>query len=109
MQLALRAMPVRQELMERTAQSEQQVQLVPLVMNPGFDQAIIHRLLTEPGPRARAMKSLAALCRDQQLDGIQFDLENIHVSDRDAFTAFTREAVDSVHRAGCTLSAAVVP
>lgn len=85
------------------------VQLVPLVMNPGFDQAIIHRLLTEPGPRARAMRSLAALCRDQQLDGIQFDLENIHVSDRDAFTAFTREAVDSVHRAGCTLSAAVVP
>ena len=59
--------------------------------------------------RATAMRSLAALCRDQHLDGIQFDFENLHVSDRDVFTAFTREATDSVHRAGCTLSAAVVP
>ncbi|HTK53642.1 MAG TPA: glycosyl hydrolase family 18 protein, partial [Gemmatimonadaceae bacterium] len=44
-----------------------------------------------------------------RFDGIQFDFENIHVRDKDAFTAFTRQAVDSVHHAGCQLSAAVVP
>ena len=85
------------------------VQLVPLVMNPGFDQPSIHRVLTVPEARARAIRSLAALCRDQHLDGIQFDIENVHVRDKDAFTSFTRESVDSVHHAGCTLSAAVVP
>jgi spore germination protein YaaH len=85
------------------------VKLMPLVMNPGFDQPSIHRVLNDPLSRERAIRSLAALCRDNRFDGIQFDFENFHVSDRDAFTAFTREAVDSVHRAGCQLSAAVVP
>jgi spore germination protein YaaH len=85
------------------------VQLVPLVMNPGFDQPSIHRVLNNPAARAQALRSLATLCRDNKFDGIQFDFENFHVNDRDAFTAFTREAVDSVHRAGCSLSAAVVP
>lgn len=85
------------------------VKLVPLVMNPGFDQPMMHRLLTVPGPRLRAIRSMAALCRDLRLDGIQFDVENVHVTDRDLFTSFVRESVDSIHRAGCTVSAAVVP
>jgi spore germination protein YaaH len=85
------------------------VKLIPLVMNPGFDQRSIHRVLNEPSARAQALRSLAALCRDNKFDGIQFDFENFHVNDRDAFTSFTREAVDSVHHAGCSLSAAVVP
>src|SRR5690242_7538393 len=85
------------------------VKLVPLVMNPGFDQPSIHRVLNNPAARAQALRSLADLCRANHFDGIQFDFENFHVSDRDAFTSFTRAAVDSVHRAGCTLSAAVVP
>jgi spore germination protein YaaH len=91
------------------AAREHHVQLVPLVMNPGFDQPSLHRVLTNADARARALRSLATLCRVNHFDGIQFDLENIHVSDRDAFTAFVRAAADSVHSAGCTLSAAVVP
>jgi spore germination protein YaaH len=85
------------------------VRLVPLVMNPGFDQPSIHRVLNVPVARANAVRNLAALCRDNHLDGIQFDIENVHVSDRDAFTSFVRESVDSLHHAGCTVSAAVVP
>src|SRR5687768_13988068 len=88
---------------------EKGVKVHPLVMNPGFDQPSIHRVLNHPEARAQGIRSLAALCRDNRFDGIQFDFENFHVSDRDAFTSFTREAVDSVHRAGCQLSAAVVP
>jgi len=85
------------------------VKLIPLVMNPGFDQPSIHRVLTDPAARAQALRSLAELCRVNRFEGLQFDFENFHVSDRDAFTSFTRAAVDSVHRAGCSLSAAVVP
>lgn len=91
------------------AAREHHVKLVPLVMNPGFDQPSIHRVLTVADARTRAIRSLAALCRDQHLDGIQFDIENVHVRDKAALTSFTRESVDSVHHAGCTLSAAVVP
>jgi spore germination protein YaaH len=91
------------------AAREHHVKLVPLVMNPGFSQPAFHRVLTNRAAWRAAMRSLAALCRDQHLDGIQFDLENVNVADKARLTAFVREATDSVHRAGCTLSAAVVP
>ncbi len=85
------------------------VKLHPLVMNPGFDLGILHHIVADRTARTASARSLAALCRREKLDGIQLDLENLHVSDRGAFTAFAREAADSVHRAGCQLSAAVVP
>jgi spore germination protein YaaH len=85
------------------------VKLVPLVMNPGFDQPIIHRILTVPGPRHNAVRAITALCRDNKFAGIQFDIENVHVKDKGAFTDFSREVADSLHGVGCTLSAAVVP
>ncbi|HXD49319.1 MAG TPA: glycosyl hydrolase family 18 protein [Gemmatimonadaceae bacterium] len=85
------------------------VKLVPLVVNPGFDQHLVHVILTLTSARRRAIRALGALCRDEHLDGIQFDLENVNVADKAAFSAFVRESADTVHRAGCTLSAAVVP
>jgi len=85
------------------------VKLVPLVMNPGFDQPSINRVLNHPEARMNAIRNLAALCRDNRFDGIQFDYENFHVSDKDAFTSFARESADSVRKAGCGISAAVVP
>jgi spore germination protein YaaH len=88
---------------------EHGVKLMPLVMNPGFNVDALHRLITVRDARAAGLRSLAALCRDTKPDGIQLDLENLYIGDREAFTAFVREAADSVHRAGCRLSAAVVP
>src|SRR5688572_2093209 len=46
------------------------VKLIPLVMNPGFDQPSIHRVLNDATVRTRALRSLAALCRDNRFDGI---------------------------------------
>lgn len=85
------------------------VKVVPLVMNPGFDQPTMHRILVHPDARRRAIRSITALCRENKFDGIQFDFENIHIGDKDAFTAFSRETADSLHAAHCTLSAAIVP
>lgn len=99
------SMPAR---MVRVAR-ENGVKLMPLVMNPGFDLAILHRIVTNLPARTNSARNMAKLCRDERVWGIQLDFENLHVSDRDAFTAFTREVADSVHAAGCTLSAAVVP
>src|SRR6185436_20325909 len=88
---------------------EKGVKVVPLVMNPGFDQPTIHRIITNPAARRRSITSLVALCRDNKFDGIQFDIENIHTSDKDALTSWMRESADSLHRVNCSVSAAVVP
>ncbi|HEX8849767.1 MAG TPA: glycosyl hydrolase family 18 protein [Gemmatimonadaceae bacterium] len=85
------------------------VKVVPLIVNPGFDQGIFHHVLNNADARRRAVRNITALCRDNRFDGIQFDFENISILDRDAFTAFSREVADSLHRVKCTLSAAVVP
>ncbi len=87
----------------------QHVKVVPLVVNPGFDQHLVHVVMTSAVPRKHALANLAALCRQEHLDGIQFDLENVNIADKAALTSFARDAADSVHAAGCTLSAAVVP
>lgn len=88
---------------------EKGVKLVPLVMNPGFDQQTIHRILNVPSARNNAVHNLASLCRDKHFDGIQFDIENVNVIDRDALTSFMRQSATALHAVGCTVSAAVVP
>lgn len=88
---------------------EAKVKLMPLVMNPGFDQALIHHVLSVPEARQHAIASLVALCRDNHFDGIQFDLENVNVTDRAAFTSFVQESAKALHAIDCSLSAAVVP
>lgn len=85
------------------------VKLVPLVMNPGFDLGILHHIVTDTTARTATARSMAELCRNERLDGLQLDFENLHVDDRDAFTSFAAEIADSVKRAGCQISAAVVP
>jgi spore germination protein YaaH len=88
---------------------EKGVKVIPLIVNPGFDQGIFHRVLVNADARRRAVRNIAALCRDNRFDGIQFDFENIGIADREAFTSFSREVGDSLRRIRCSLSAAVVP
>lgn len=89
--------------------AEAHVRIIPLVVNPGFDQRAFHRVLVTPDAWGRAVREMTDLCRDHHFEGIQFDFENIAASDRDAFTRFARETADSLHAARCSLSAAVVP
>ena len=91
------------------AAREHHIRLIPLVVNPGFDQAAFHRVLATPEVRARAVRNIARLCKDQGFDGIQFDFENINIADRDRFSAFFAETAVALHRVGCSISAAVVP
>lgn len=92
-----------------TAAHEKGVKLVPLVMNPGFDQPTIHRILTLGSAKRRAIASLVALCRDNHFDGLQFDIENVNVRDKGAFTDFVQQSATALHAIGCSISAAVVP
>lgn len=87
---------------------EHGVRVMPLVHNPGFDQEMVHRLVRDSAARARTVESLARLCRRHDFHGIQFDFENVHLRDRDAYTRFYREAAAGLHAAGCRISVAVV-
>ena len=85
------------------------IRVIPLIVNAGFDQPMFHRFLVTPSARARGVANIASLCHDNGYAGIQFDFENVHVTDRDLFSAFNRESAEALHRVGCSLSVAVVP
>ena len=85
------------------------VKVMPLLVNEGFHQPSLRRLLADTAAQGRAVGTLVRLCREQGYWGIQFDVENINVQDRDRFTAFYRRAADALHRSGYAISVAVVP
>jgi spore germination protein len=87
---------------------EHDVPVMPLVVNPGFNQETLHQFLANDAARARAVHSLVELCRRNGYFGIQVDFENLSINDRDAFTRFYRELAAALHRDGYRISAAVV-
>jgi hypothetical protein len=71
---------------------EHGVPVMPLVVNPGFNQETLHRFLNNPTARADARsppswRRVAAMATH----GIQVDFENLSINDRDAYTLFFRE------------------
>lgn len=91
--------------------SEHDVDVVPLVVNIGersFDQELLHAFLTDAAARARAIETLVAEAVRHGYAGIQIDFENVAIEDRNHLTAFYRELAGALHRAGKTISIAVV-
>jgi spore germination protein YaaH len=88
---------------------ENGVQVIPLIVNPGFDQQIMHALLENPEARRRTIESFVSLAERHGFAGWQFDYENFHVDDRDAFTRYYRETAAAFRENGLSLSVAVVP
>jgi spore germination protein YaaH len=84
------------------------VKVMPLLVNEGFNQPALRKLLADSAAKARAVNSLVELCRRHGYWGIQFDVENINIQDRDRFTAWFTDAARALHAAGFTISAAIV-
>jgi spore germination protein len=84
------------------------VKVMPLVVNEAFNQPALRKLLADTAARGRATRSLVQLCQQNGYWGIQFDIENVNIQDRDLLSSWYRETANSLHRAGCTLSIAVV-
>jgi spore germination protein YaaH len=83
--------------------------LMPLIMNPGFNQTLMHALLANPEGRRRTIDFMVKEGTQKGFWGWQFDFENIHRSQKDAFTSFFQDAASALHAAGMTASVAVVP
>ena len=84
------------------------VAVMPLVVNRGFNQPLMHTMLDAPESRARAIRYLLYYALRDGYIGFQFDYENIHYTYRDKFTLFFRQAAREFHRHRLQLSAAVV-
>jgi spore germination protein YaaH len=84
------------------------VKLMPLFTNEGFNQPSLRKLLADTTARNRAIESMVALCKAHNYWGIQFDVENINIADRDRFTQWYADAAKALHKAGYKISIAVV-
>lgn len=91
------------------AAKELGIDVIPLVVNPGFNQDTLRVMLEDASARRRSIDDMVRLGLAHGFAGWQFDFENIHVSLKDAFTQYYRETAEALHANGMTLSIAVVP
>jgi spore germination protein YaaH len=87
---------------------QRNVKVMPLLVNENFHQPSLRRLLADTAARNRATRAMAEECRLHKYWGWQFDIENVHIDDRDRLTTWYGEAARALHAAGCTISIAVV-
>lgn len=67
----------------------------------------VARIIHDPGLRREHAASVAALVRDHNYTGIDLDYEDLHATDRDAFSAFVAELAAALHAEHKMLSVAV--
>ena len=85
-----------------------QVKVEPLIVNKGFTADLLHQVVSSPIARKRAIGMMLLIARQYGLDGWQFDMEGLNITDRDSFTSFFEETADSLHAHNLQLSAALV-
>jgi spore germination protein YaaH len=87
---------------------QRNVKVMPLLVNENFHQPSLRRLLADSAARNRATRAMVDECRRHKYWGWQFDIENVHIDDRDRLTTWYGEAARALRAAGCTISIAVV-
>ncbi|HEU5280375.1 MAG TPA: glycosyl hydrolase family 18 protein, partial [Gammaproteobacteria bacterium] len=85
------------------------IKIMPLVTNSLFDTTIVHQFLHDPSAETKALNTLLTNCKAKHFDGLQFDFEMVALSDRDALTAFFKQAADLLHQNKLHISFAVAP
>ncbi|MEA1887584.1 MAG: glycosyl hydrolase family 18 protein [Bacteroidota bacterium] len=84
------------------------IKVMPLLVNKGFDQQLLHKIVSDSIVRKRSIEMMLEYAERYGLDGWQFDLEGLHISDRDNFTLYFRETAEALHKNNLQLSAALV-
>jgi|HubBroStandDraft_6_1064221.scaffolds.fasta_scaffold119612_2 spore germination protein len=88
------------------------MRIVPSIANVtagAWDYQAISRILHNPALMRQHVDAIAALVQQQNYAGIDVDYEELHASDRQAFTQFIRELAAALHAHGKVLSVAVFP
>jgi spore germination protein YaaH len=71
--------------------------------------AVVHGVLRDPARRQEHRRGILALARALGVSGVDVDYENLHASDRAAFSTFVAELGRDLGRAGMMLSVTVQP
>lgn len=85
------------------------IPVMPLIVNPGWNLELFHKLVNNRAARAKMIASMVSLGKQHGFWGWQFDFEQIHVGDRDSLSLFYREAAEALHANGMKISIAVYP
>jgi spore germination protein YaaH len=85
------------------------VAVMPLVVNDGFAQEDIHKLLENTSAHAPMFAAMIRACKANGYAGFQLDFENVNWTDRDALSGLVREAADAFHKENLQLSIATIP
>jgi len=92
----------------KQAISQTKVKVMPLVVNAGFKQSVMHDLLRSPSAQDEIIKGLVNVGKKDNYIGWQFDFENISYLDKDLYSAFVEKTAEALHRNNLTLSIAAV-
>ncbi|MDB5030552.1 glycosyl hydrolase family 18 protein [Mucilaginibacter sp.] len=84
------------------------IKVMPLIVNTGFNALLLHNIVTNPVARKRAIDMMLLYAKQYGLDGWQFDMEGLNITDRDNFTSFFKETAEALHHEKLQLSAALV-
>lgn len=92
---------------------EHKIKIMPQVKNANpakglFERDWVRQIVNNKKVKERVIASMLEICRRYGLYGIQIDFENVHVDDRDAFTAFCRDAATVLHKEGFKISICAV-
>ncbi|MGQ9514109.1 MAG: glycosyl hydrolase family 18 protein [Thermoproteota archaeon] len=79
---------------------ENDVSIVPLVANAGFEKDLMHRILSDRSTRERTISSIVRFVLDENYSGINIDWENIPEEDREALNSYMKELSERLHDCG---------
>ncbi|SFV32208.1 glycosyl hydrolase family 18 protein [Thermoflavifilum thermophilum] len=85
---------------------QKHIRVIPLFAS--FDQHAIHELLNRPESRLEAIRLMLQYAEQFGFAGWQFDLENVSLADREAYTSFYQQTADSLHAHNLSISCAIV-
>jgi spore germination protein YaaH len=89
------------------AAKEAKVTIIPLFAL--FNAEKIHVLLGDPKAQDEMINALVRECKENGYDGVNYDLEDVMWTDRDALSAMVKKTAEVLHQAHLQLQIDVVP
>ena len=89
------------------AAKEAHVSLIPLFAL--MDPVKIHKLLGDPKAQDEMNQAFLRECKENGYDGINYDIEDVMWTDRDALSAMVKKTADLLHRQHLVVQIDVVP
>ena len=76
------------------------VKILPLIANKDFSRGIVHKILSDPEVREKAVNQIVEMVLSRGYDGVNIDFENIPPEDRENLTLFMKLLHEKLHPLG---------